>query len=105
MHPRFYQKALDAWSYSALVRRVYGHRAALCAFNVDGIHANDLCTLLDQAGIACRSGHHCTQPLHRYLGVPGTARASLYFYNTPADVDAFIDALRSTIDFFSEFEE
>ncbi len=80
-------------------------RASLCAFNVDGIHANDLCTLLDQAGIACRSGHHCTQPLHRYLGVPGTARASLYFYNTPADVDAFIDALRSTIDFFSEFEE
>jgi len=80
-------------------------RASLCAFNVDGIHANDLCTLLDQAGIACRSGHHCTQPLHRYLGVPGTARASLYFYNTPADVDAFVDALRSTIDFFSEFEE
>ena len=80
-------------------------RASLCAFNVDGIHANDLCTLLDQAGIACRSGHHCTQPLHRYLDVPGSARASLYFYNLPSDVDAFIDALTSTIAFFAEFEE
>jgi len=79
-------------------------RASLCAFNVDGVHPNDVCTLLDQSGIACRSGHHCTQPLHRYLGVPGSARASLYFYNVPADVDAFIDALRSTIEFFSEFE-
>ena len=79
-------------------------RASLCAFNVDGVHPNDICTLLDQSGIACRSGHHCTQPLHRYLGVPGSARASLYFYNVPADVDAFIDALRSTIEFFSEFE-
>ncbi|OUS43901.1 molybdenum cofactor sulfurase [Ostreococcus tauri] len=79
-------------------------RASLCAFNVEGIHANDLCTLLDQAGIACRSGHHCTQPLHRYLDVPGSARASLYFYNVREDVDAFIDALQSTIEFFSEFE-
>jgi cysteine desulfurase/selenocysteine lyase len=43
-------------------------RASLAAFNVEGLHANDVCTLLDQAGVATRSGHHCTQPLHRYLG-------------------------------------
>jgi cysteine desulfurase / selenocysteine lyase len=79
-------------------------RASLCAFNVDGIHANDICTLLDQSGVACRSGHHCTQPLHRYLNAAGSARASLYFYNTPDEVDIFVDALRSTIEFFRDIE-
>jgi cysteine desulfurase/selenocysteine lyase len=56
---------------------------------------------LDQAGVAIRSGHHCTQPLHRYLGVDSTARASLYFYNTQEEIDAFIVALKDAIDFFS----
>ena len=75
-------------------------RAAIATFTVEGIHAQDLSTLLDQSGIAIRSGHHCTQPLHTILGVTSTARASLYFYNTPADIDAFIKALKETIDFF-----
>ena len=75
-------------------------RAAIATFTVEGIHAQDLSTLLDQSGIAIRSGHHCTQPLHTLLGVTSTARASLYFYNTPADIDAFIKALKETIDFF-----
>ena len=75
-------------------------RAAIATFTVEGVHAQDLSTLLDQSGIAIRSGHHCTQPLHTLLGVTSTARASLYFYNTPADVDAFIKALKETIDFF-----
>jgi cysteine desulfurase/selenocysteine lyase len=75
-------------------------RAALAAFNVEGIHGSDLATLLDQEGIAIRSGHHCTQPLHRYLNISGSARASLYFYNTFAEIDAFIGALRETINFF-----
>jgi cysteine desulfurase/selenocysteine lyase len=56
--------------------------------------------MLDQEGIAIRSGHHCTQPLHRILSVSGTARASLYFYNTREEIDAFITALKETIDFF-----
>jgi cysteine desulfurase/selenocysteine lyase len=77
-------------------------RAALAAFNVDGLHATDVSTLLDSAGVAVRSGHHCTQPLHRVLGVPASARASCYIYTTPANVDAFVDALKDTIGFFRE---
>jgi cysteine desulfurase/selenocysteine lyase len=79
-----------------------GGRASLAAFTVEGIHANDLSTLLDESGVAIRSGHHCTQPLHKYLGVSSTARASLYFYNTRADIDRFIEALQETIEFFTK---
>jgi len=57
-----------------------------------------------QHGIAVRSGHHCAQPLHRYLGINASARASLYFYNTTDEVDTFIEALKDTIDFFSAFK-
>ena len=79
------------------------NRAALAAFTAGAVHPNDLSALLDQSGIAIRTGHHCTQPLHRYLGISSTARASLYFYNTKAEIDAFILALREAIDFFGEF--
>ena len=78
-----------------------GDRAGLAAFTIDhGIHANDIAAMLDQDGIAIRSGHHCTQPLHRYLGINGTARASVYFYNTKAEIDNFIIALNEAIAFF-----
>ncbi len=80
-------------------------RAAIATFTVDGVHAQDLSTFLDQSGIAIRSGHHCTQPLHRLLNVTSTARASLYFYNTPAEIDIFIQALTETIDFFGSVFE
>ncbi|MGF1569005.1 MAG: SufS family cysteine desulfurase [Nodosilinea sp.] len=81
-------------------------RAALATFTLEGVHAQDLSTLLDQSGIAIRSGHHCTQPLHRLLGVDSTARASLYFYNTRAEIDSFIAALKDTLEFFkSVFED
>ena len=80
-------------------------RAAIATFTVEGIHAQDLSTFLDQSGVAIRSGHHCTQPLHHLLDVNSTARASLYFYNTPAEVDAFITALKETIDFFGNIFE
>ena len=76
-------------------------RAALAAFNVTGIHASDLATLLDHEGIAIRSGHHCTQPLHRLFDASGSARVSLYFYNTRDEIDRFIVALKETIDFFT----
>ncbi len=79
-------------------------RAALATFTVEGVHAQDLSTLLDQSGIAIRSGHHCTQPLHRLLGVSSTARASLYFYNTFEEIDRFAAALQDTLDFFRQFE-
>jgi len=53
------------------------------------------------AGVAVRSGHHCTQPLHRYLGINASARASLYIYSTATDVDRFITGLKESIEFFS----
>ncbi|MGB3651379.1 MAG: aminotransferase class V-fold PLP-dependent enzyme, partial [Rivularia sp. (in: cyanobacteria)] len=65
------------------------------------VHPNDLSTLLDNEGVAIRSGHHCTQPLHRILDAPGTARVSLSFYNTREEIDIFIKALKETLDFFS----
>jgi len=75
-------------------------RAALAAFNVEGLNASDLAALLNHEGIAIRTGHHCTQPLHRQLGITGSARASLYFYNTQAEIDRFAAALQETIEFF-----
>lgn len=76
-------------------------RAALASFNVGKIHASDLSALLDQEGVAIRSGHHCTQPLHRYIQASGSARASLSFYNTHREIDMFIHALKDTVDFFT----
>ncbi|OLP19038.1 cysteine desulfurase [Leptolyngbya sp. 'hensonii'] len=75
-------------------------RAALAAFTAGMVHPHDLSTILDQAGIAIRAGHHCTQPLHRYLEAQSTARASLYFYNTEAEIDRLIEALKEAVDFF-----
>jgi len=87
--------------------RIYGPavgqpRAALATFNVSRLHATDVSTLLDAQGIAVRSGHHCTQPLHAALGCSASARASLYIYNTAAEVDTFVEALRDTISFLHE---
>lgn len=78
----------------------HGERAALAAFNVEGLHATDISMMLDAAGVAVRSGHHCCQPLHRELGVAASARASAYLYNTMAEIDAFVDALKDSIEFF-----
>ena len=78
------------------------HRAALATFNVAGLHATDVSTLLDQGGVAVRSGHHCTQPLHAALGIPASARASPYIYNTAAEVAAFGAELRDAIKFFRD---
>jgi selenocysteine lyase/cysteine desulfurase len=69
------------------------------------ICSSDVSTMMDQEGVAIRSAHHCTQPLHRASGVAGTARASLYFYNTREEIDAFIKALKNTIDFFGSILE
>ncbi|MGJ3251539.1 MAG: SufS family cysteine desulfurase [Elainellaceae cyanobacterium] len=77
-----------------------GGRASLASFTTGSVHPHDLSTILDQAGIAIRAGHHCTQPLHRYLGAQSTARASLYFYNTRDEIDEFIKSLKEAIDFF-----
>ena len=78
------------------------HRGALAAFSVDGLHANDIAALLDSAGICIRSGHHCTQPLHRHYGLSATARASLSFTTTPEEIDRFADELAGAIGFLRE---
>ncbi|MBI2073595.1 MAG: aminotransferase class V-fold PLP-dependent enzyme, partial [Gemmatimonadetes bacterium] len=69
------------------------HKAAVVSFVVDGVHAHDVGTILDQEGVAVRTGHHCTQPVMNFFGVPATARASFAFYNGRDDVDALVDAL------------
>lgn len=69
-------------------------KAAIVSFVLEGAHAHDLATLLDLEGIAVRSGQHCTHPLLQWLGVPATCRASLAFWNTHADIDVFVAALR-----------
>ncbi len=76
-------------------------RAALATFTAGPVHPQDLAALLDQAGVAIRTGHHCTQPLHRYLGVSSTARASLYFYNSREEIDTFIAELGEALEFFA----
>ena len=78
------------------------HRGALAAFSVEGLHAHDLSALLDSAGICIRSGHHCTQPLHRHYGLAATARASLGFTTTADEIDRFAEELEGAIQFLRE---
>ena len=68
-------------------------KVGVISFNVKGVHAHDVSSILDAEGIAVRGGHHCAMPLMKLLGVPGTARASFYLYNTPEEIDLFIQAL------------
>lgn len=107
-----YEEELTAYLFQQLDQlpavRTYGpkpnakadNRAALASFTTGAVHPHDLSTILDQAGIAIRAGHHCTQPLHRVIQAQSTARASLYFYNTKEEIDAFIVSLKEAIDFF-----
>ena len=81
---------------------VYGpqDRAGLVTFNVKEIHPHDVATVLDAEGIAVRAGHHCAQPLMRQLKQTATARASMYLYNTEADIDRLVDGLLKTKEYF-----
>ena len=67
---------------------------------MEGIHPTDLSTILDQSGVAVRSGHLCAQPLHRHFGVVSSLRASPYFYNGLGEIDVFVEALKESIAFF-----
>lgn len=81
---------------------VYGpkKRAGLVTFNCDDVHPHDVATVLDSEGIAVRAGHHCAQPLMKWLDVSATARASFYLYNTEDEIDAFVKALIKTKEYF-----
>jgi cysteine desulfurase/selenocysteine lyase len=69
------------------------HKGGIVSFTIAGAHPEDIAQLLDRRGVFVRHGHHCTMPLHDWLGVPATVRASFGMYNTTADIDALVDAL------------
>jgi cysteine desulfurase/selenocysteine lyase len=75
---------------------IYGtsSKTAVLSFNVNGIHPYDIGTILDKLGVAVRTGHHCAQPIMNFYNIPGTVRASFAFYNTKAEIDVFIEALK-----------
>ncbi|WP_026772369.1 cysteine desulfurase [Sediminibacillus sp. JSM 1682029] len=83
---------------------IYGpeQRAALITFNLTDVHPHDTATVLDAEGIAVRAGHHCAQPLMKWLEVTATARASFYLYNTPEDVDRLVEGLNKTKEYFGD---
>ncbi|HEX5564995.1 MAG TPA: cysteine desulfurase [Sporosarcina sp.] len=75
-------------------------RAGIVTFNLDNVHPHDLATVLDMNGIAVRAGHHCAQPLMKWLECSATARASFYVYNTKEDVDRLVEGLRIAKEYF-----
>mmetsp|Transcript_13011 Transcript_13011/g.35171 ORF Transcript_13011/g.35171 Transcript_13011/m.35171 type:complete len:121 (+) Transcript_13011:145-507(+) len=77
-------------------------RGALVAFNAASVHASDMTFFLDQEGLALRAGHHCTQPLHRLLEVPGSLRASCYLYNTEEEIEVLGKQIRATLKMFDD---
>ncbi|WP_462411097.1 cysteine desulfurase [Neobacillus sp. Marseille-QA0830] len=77
-------------------------RTGMVTFNLDDVHPHDVATVLDAEGIAVRAGHHCAQPLMKWLKVSATARASFYLYNTEEDIDKLVEGLVKTKEYFSD---
>ncbi|MFK7695985.1 cysteine desulfurase [Paenibacillus sp. HJGM_3] len=103
-----HDRALAAYAVERLSQidelTIYGPRegrTGLVTFNLADIHAHDVATVIDAEGIAIRAGHHCCQPLMRWLNVNATARASFYLYNTEQDIDRLVDGLVKTKQFFA----
>lgn len=103
-HIAAYEAELLDYATSALQElsgvKIYGQapeKTAVISFNVEGIHPYDIGSILDQMGIAVRTGHHCAQPIMDYFQIPGTIRASFSFYNTKQEVDRLIEGLRKAI--------
>ncbi len=96
-----HEAELAAYAYDRLREQndveVYGppgdDRGGLVAFNLDGVHAHDLSSILNDSAVAIRAGDHCTQPLHDVLGTAASARASFYIYNTKAEIDRLVEAV------------
>lgn len=102
-----HERQLAAYAYDKLSTidglTIYGpkeNRVGLVTFNLEDVHPHDVATVLDSKGIAVRAGHHCCQPLMRWLNVSATARASFYLYNTEEDIDRLTDGLIQTKEFF-----
>lgn len=83
---------------------IYGpqDRGGLVTFNLEGVHPHDVATVLDQQGIAIRAGHHCAQPLMKWLNASSTARASFYLYNTEDEIDTLVKSLIQTKEYFGD---
>ena len=104
-----HEAALTAYAYDQLSSidglEIYGppkdRRAGLITFNLVDVHPHDVATAVDTEGVAVRAGHHCAQPLMKWLKQSSTARASFYIYNTKEDVDQLVEALKQTKEFFS----
>jgi cysteine desulfurase/selenocysteine lyase len=77
------------------------NKASVQSFVIEGIHPHDLGTVLDHQGVAIRTGHHCAMPVMDFFAVPGTARASLAFYNNRNDIDKLIAAIRVATELFA----
>jgi cysteine desulfurase / selenocysteine lyase len=77
------------------------HKAAVLSFVLEGVHAHDLGTILDQQGVAVRAGHHCAMPVMQRFGVPATARASMAFYNTRAELETLARAIEDAREIFA----
>ena len=103
-----HEELLAEYAYDRLTEyddvEVYGppgdDRGGLVAFNVDGVHAHDLSSILNDYAVAIRAGDHCTQPLHDTLGAAASARASFYIYNTREEIDALVEAVDSARQLF-----
>jgi cysteine desulfurase/selenocysteine lyase len=102
-----HEKRLTAYAMERLTKiegiSIYGpreNRAGLITFNLGDVHPHDVATVLDAEGVAVRAGHHCCQPLMRWLNVTATARASFYLYNTEEDIDRLIAALLKAKEYF-----
>jgi cysteine desulfurase/selenocysteine lyase len=106
---RSHEQAITRYAYDRMSEveglRILGpgpeQRGGLVAFTLEGVHPHDIAALLDRSGVAVRAGHHCAAPLHARYGVPASARASFYLYNTLAEVDVLVDALHKTQEVFA----
>ncbi|VDZ34674.1 Selenocysteine lyase [Staphylococcus aureus] len=104
-----YEQELTIYAYEQMSAiegiEIYGppkdRRAGVITFNLQDVHPHDVATAVDTEGVAVRAGHHCAQPLMKWLNVSSTARASFYIYNTKEDIDQLINALKQTKEFFS----
>ena len=79
-----------------------GYKHSIISFNIKNVHSHEVSSFLDVEGIAIRAGHHCCQPLMKYLNLNSTARISFGMYNTEDEVDIFINALKKCRDFFTK---
>lgn len=95
------EKGLLAYGTEKLLEidglKIYGtstKKTSVISFNIKGIHPFDIGSIVDKLGIAVRTGHHCTQPIMDFYKIPGTVRASFAFYNTKAEIDVFVEAVK-----------